>query len=212
MNRIIAILGLLALGHAVWAANLASDDASVPAFSGGWTNGSNGGTRFGAWQLSTFGTTAGHFIGNSTNNADGADDGINNGTAGDSDINTGAIAPVAWGMYADTGGSNALAVHPFTGGALDAGQVFSVNFDNGYIRPGGRVVVGFWNSHYSSVFAVGFIGGSSDYDYNDANGTFTTGLGYGDEGLNLTVTMKGPPIILQNLLDSTVPPQLGRAP
>jgi hypothetical protein len=94
-------------------------------------------------------------------------------------------------MYADTGGNNALAVRPFTGGALDAGQVFSVNFDNGYIRPGGQVAVGFWNALNSTVFAVAFIGGSAFYEYNDANGTFTIGLGYGDEGLNLTVTMTG---------------------
>jgi hypothetical protein len=95
MKKTITAISALALASATWAANLASDDASDPAYSGGWTNGSNGGTGFGAWQLSTFGTPAGHFIGNSTNNADGADDGLYNGTAGDSDINTGAIAPVA---------------------------------------------------------------------------------------------------------------------
>jgi hypothetical protein len=105
MKRVIAILGALALANFAWGANLASDDASDPAYSGGWTNGSNGGSGFGPWQLTTIGFIAGHFIGNSIQNADGSDNGNINGTASDSDINTGTIAPVAWGMFAIINGN-----------------------------------------------------------------------------------------------------------
>jgi hypothetical protein len=193
MNKIIAIIGALALANATWAANPASDDASDPAYGAGWLNGSNGGTGFGPWQLSTFGTIAGHFIGHSTQNADGLDDGNVNGTANDNDITTftGPGQPVAWGMYADVGGNQAQAIRPFTGGPLTSGQIFSINFDNGYIEPGGRIIVGLLDSGNTPVFQVLFTGGSANYDYIDGSGLFTTGMGYGDEGLNLTVQMTG---------------------
>ncbi len=195
MNQVgrIACAGVIALSVAAvsHAANLASDDAADVAYSGGWTNGSNGGSGFGAWVLSptTPGPNSGHFIGSSTANGDGADDGNVGGLPTDGDINS-SLGPVAWGMYANSG-NTASAIRPFTGGPLDAGQTFSIDFDNGYIEPGGRVIVGLLDAFNSPIFQVGFIGGSANYFYLDAGGGGPTAVGYGDEGLNLSVTMTG---------------------
>jgi hypothetical protein len=190
MNKVIAIIITFALANDAWAANLAADDASDPAYNSGWLNGSNGGYGFGAWQLSAIGV-AGHLIGDSTTNADGSDDGNVNGVAGDRDINTGSPATKAWGMFADLDDS-ATAIRPFTGGALNFGQTFSINFDNGFVRFGGRVAVSLLDSSSNPVFSVFFDGGTTHYQYSDSSGTTTTSIGYGDEGLRLEVTMTGP--------------------
>jgi hypothetical protein len=96
MKTIIAIIDTFTLANAAWAANLAADDASDPAYNSGWLNGSNGGYGFSAWQLSVSHLfDVGHLIGDSTTNADGSDDGNVNGVAGDRDINTGSPATKA---------------------------------------------------------------------------------------------------------------------
>jgi hypothetical protein len=207
MKKTITAISALALASATWAANLASDDASDPAYSGGWTNGSNGGTGFGAWQLLTVGTMSGHFIGDSTKNADGADDGNVNGKAKDNDINTftGSGQPVAWGMYASEIGfgsatNSATAIRPFTGGPLNSGQTFSIDFDNGYVNGKvGQIRLSLLDGNFNPVFSIFFIGGPSNYGYSDAFGSANTTIDYGDEGLRLEVTMTGPTNYLAKL-------------
>jgi hypothetical protein len=192
MKKTITAISALALASATWAANLASDDASDPAYSGGvWTNGSNGGFGFGPWQLITSGSDSGHYIGDSTNNGDGTDDGNINGTASDSDINTGTFRPVAWGMYAGVGLNSAQATRSFTGGALDYGQTFAINFDNGFIEFDGFIDLALLDAFSTPVLQVAFLGGGAQYFFADAGGGGLTGLDFGTEGLRLEVTMTG---------------------
>ncbi|MCS6772325.1 MAG: hypothetical protein NZ740_09930 [Kiritimatiellae bacterium] len=189
-----SLLLLWTMATVAHAANLAADDASDPAYSGGWGVGLNGGYGFGAWILvppqptNAMSSSHGFYIGSSTANADGWDDASINGLHGDLDIDTGASSPAAWGMYANTFLS-AFAIRPFTGGPLSSGQTFSVDFDNGYIQSGGEVSLGFLDADSNFVFRVYFTGGLTNYYSQDYFGILDTGLDYGDEGLNLTVVM-----------------------
>lgn len=198
MKKIVLPCMLVALISAsAQAANLAADNASDPAYSSGWLDGSNGGYGFGAWQLipSTPGPLSGHFIGSSTGNGDGLDNGLSGGVANDNDIDTGTMIPVSWGMYANNG-RNAVAYRPFTGGPLSVGQTFSVDFDNGWINSTpitGQIDIGLTDSANNVIFRVSFIGGALNYQYADAGGIFQLStIPFGDEGFNLSVTMTGP--------------------
>jgi hypothetical protein len=101
-------------------ATAGTDDASN--YGGSWTNGSNGGTGFAAWDLTNNnndGTTlfAGYFLGDST--------------LGTGNINT---SGVSFGIYANPNGAFANSARNFDS-ALTVGQTFSidmgVNFRNG---------------------------------------------------------------------------------
>ena len=101
-------------------AQIASDNASN--YGGGWTNGTNQGSGFAAWDLSNNnnnGSTifSGYFIGDAT--------------AGAGDINTSGNS---FGIYANPGSAFATASRAFSS-PLSVGQTFSVdlgvNFDNG---------------------------------------------------------------------------------
>jgi hypothetical protein len=116
-------LGIVSLGLMAGAALAATNGTDNAAnYGGGWTDGSNGGTGFGAWDLTNNnndGSTlfAGYFLGDST--------------AGSGDINT---SGVSFGIYANPGGAFADADRNFDS-ALSVGQTFSlqlaVNFRNG---------------------------------------------------------------------------------
>jgi hypothetical protein len=157
---------------------LGSDSAADPAYNGGWTSGSNGGTGFGAWSFVTNAPgSKGTFMSSSGNNGDG--DGNSSG-----DINT---AGRAWGTFAN-GGGEIFAVRPFTG-ALSVGQTFSINMDNGFIDST-RVVGVRLTSNLSILdnatreFEFRFVGGNSAYDVI-SNPNQTSTLGFTDGGLNL---------------------------
>jgi hypothetical protein len=170
------ILGLSlasAITANVFASNLASDDASN--YSGGWTNGSNGGTGFGIWSFGNSGV-AGQFTGNSTGNAGGASGGIN--TSG-----------TAWGMFANSGGL-ASVVRPFTGGALSLGQSVVVDFDNGFIDTGATVGLSLQTSGGANRIEFYFVGGDSSYTINNGS-ALGTGIGFTGDGLRLTFTLTG---------------------
>ena len=169
------------------AALLASDTTSDPAYSGGWSSGSNGGFGFGAWQLVS-GSTSGFFIGDSTNNGGGGSG--NPGSSGG--INT--TGAVSWGEYAYNGGE-ADAYRPLTG-TLSNGQVLKLALDNGYVGDGGGSgTVGI------SLLAGGSAGtkefelyySSGTYNINDASSSSrSTGISYTDSGLNLAFTLTSP--------------------
>jgi hypothetical protein len=97
---------------------IASDNATN--YGGTWANGNNGGTGFGAWNISNNdggGNFAGSFIGSST--------------PGAGNINTGGVS---FGMYANPGAAFLNADRAFSS-AMSIGDTFSfnlgVNFDNG---------------------------------------------------------------------------------
>ncbi len=86
--------------------SLFSDNAGNAAYSSGWSNSSNGGSGFGAWNM-TIGANTGTFIGNPLNDG--------NGTAG--------IGTDAFGMYA-TGSAYLNALRPINGG-MQVGDTLS---------------------------------------------------------------------------------------
>jgi hypothetical protein len=147
---------------------LAYDDASAPAYSGGWTHGSNGGYGFGPWTLMF--NNAILTIGDSATNGDGVDDGITYGSIGDGDINT---AGVAWRFFPDYFGF-AYAARPFTGGALNIGQPFSIDIDIGAIDAQGFMRVTLEDEFGNGLFEL--IANNTTFNYNDAEGFFPTVL------------------------------------
>lgn len=190
MKKVAVIIAAIALVAAsqTFAANLAGDNASNAPYADGWQSGDNGGFGFGAWTLTAQNSPngSGHFIGSSTANGDGLDNGIVGGLPNDGDIDS---AGVAWGMYAN-GGNTADATRPFTGGTLSIGQSVSFDFDNGYIDSG-TVGVGLQNAAGNNLWEMFFAGGNANYSNNDAAGVVATTVGYGDEGLKVKFTLTG---------------------
>ncbi|MDW8263635.1 MAG: PEP-CTERM sorting domain-containing protein, partial [Phycisphaerales bacterium] len=164
------------------AADNAYDAASNSAYTGGWSNGSNGGFGFGAWSLSPASNTgnAGFFIASSTENGDGDSN-------GDGDINT---AGNAFGLYGNSG-QTASAVRSFNGGALTIGQSFYIRMDNGFIDTGGTVGLGLQNSSGTNRIEFYFSGGDSTYRVNPViSSPIATGVNFTDEGLRLQFTVE----------------------
>lgn len=113
----IAAIGIALVASSARATTIASDNAGNYSVSG-WTNGSNGGTGFGAWSLSASGGTGagGNFVGNPT-------------SAGITNFGT-----TAFGQFANPNNSGAFAnADRSLNAALNVGDVFSfqwaVNFD-----------------------------------------------------------------------------------
>ncbi len=153
-----------------------TDAASDAVYDPSWDSGDNGGTGFGSWSLNINGN-AGHFVGSSTGNGNGD-------TNADGDINS---SGKAWGMYANSGGlSEAFRsiISP-----LGAGTSFSIDMDNGFIDNGSTVGLALQNDAGTNLFEFLFIGGGSEYIINDNTGIGrSTGLGFTDEGLQLSFT------------------------
>ncbi len=185
-------LGMILAGSAaVYAANLASDNAADAAYSDGWQTGDNGGTGFGAWTLTTVDTNPdrnGFFIGSSAGN----------GLAPSGNIDT---SGKSWGLYAnqliDQNNFSigfASASRAFTGGELSIGQTLLLRMDNGFIGSTfrGTGAVGFSLNRFSFFFP----GGGNEYrigygDPNDTTGLLGTGVPFTAGGLDLAFTRTG---------------------
>lgn len=146
-----------------FSANLASDDGSQVAYGDGWQDGDNGGSGFGAWQLSQTGD-GGRYVG---------------GTAIGSD---------SFGLFSNTGTS--LARRDFTGGALSAGDTFSI--DLGHTSTiNGEIGLNLLNGA-STIFTLKFTGGDSAWDLNDGGVDFGSGQNYSaNTSLSFTFTYEG---------------------
>ena len=170
----------------------AADDASDPAYSGGWINGSNGGTGFGPWTLKATGvigsSTNGCFIGSSINNAGGTPPGID-------------VGGKSWGIYANSGNYTA-AYRTFTNGPLMLGQSLLINMDNGYIDSGQSVGLVLRDNNASGSandYNVGarfeflYIGFDTTKSYKvvDAGGLQNIGIPFTGTGLRLVFTLTG---------------------
>jgi hypothetical protein len=146
----------VACSAAVFAANVANDNAGNSAYSDGWTTGDNGGTGFGNWTLTSTpnGGFAGSYVG-----------GTSQGNP-------------SFGIFAGNS-STALftADRPFTGGALTAGQSFSVSLGNTVSIAG---EIGFqFLSGSTARWTLKFIGGGTDWQINDGGGSdFGAGQAY----------------------------------
>jgi hypothetical protein len=117
------LIPALALGLAVGAhaATVASDVASNPAYSGGWGNGTNGGSGFSVWTITNNdgdGNFAGSFIGDST--------------VGAGNINTGGSS---FGLYANPGGAPYVNANRLLSTSLTSLDTFTfqlaLNYNNG---------------------------------------------------------------------------------
>lgn len=180
------ILAAMLIGKAQ-AASLASDAANDVAYDDGWATGDNGGTGFGPWTLGTIGSggAAGHFIGDSSNNAGGS-----------GNINTGGEA---FGLYAEPG-MVSEAFRPFTG-ALSIGQIFLIDFDNGWIQDGGTVGLGLQNSAGQNRIEFFFIGGQTTYKIQHGATQTDSGVGFTGNGLRLEfalVTADSMNVVIKN--------------
>lgn len=166
MNKIIVSVFFVIFTAPQVHALSASDDAS--AYGSGWSNGSNFGSGFGAWDLSNNnnnGSTifAGAFIGDST--------------AGAGNINTGTNQSFA--LYANPGTAYIDATRNFASG-LGANDRFSaqlaLNFANGnkgvLLRSGTTDVIGFnvgnETAAINTVFTDNATAANYDYGGNDA--------------------------------------------
>ncbi|HEX4055075.1 MAG TPA: hypothetical protein VHX86_12495, partial [Tepidisphaeraceae bacterium] len=150
----------------VHAAATATDNASDPAYAAGFTSGTNGGTGFGAWDI-TVGGTGGTYISGSTND------------------NTGILTPPVFDIWNDTNdgaGGGVLntdvttATRPFTG-ALSPDQVFKFSDVLHYANQtqGGGSALG-WSLEDSSgnaLFDFHTAGGAPGYFLTDENNVET---------------------------------------
>lgn len=86
-------------------------------YSSGWTNGANGGTGFGPWNLSSGGGAAGNFVGNPS-------------SAGITGMNSNSF-----GLYANGAGGPYVNAERIISSSLDVGQTlsfkWSINYDSG---------------------------------------------------------------------------------
>ncbi len=150
------------------------------AYDDAWSSGDNDGSGFGPWSLSTnFNNpgNGGHFVFTSTANGDGDNN-------GDGDIDD---AGRALGMYANSGDvSNA--VRPFST-PLQEGSELTVNIDNGWIENGGAVGLGIQNAAGDNLLEFFFAAGNPEYFISDSNGANASGIGFTDEGIQLTFTL-----------------------
>ncbi|MCA9947139.1 MAG: lamin tail domain-containing protein, partial [Anaerolineales bacterium] len=163
---LIILLALLTLTLSITtrAAAPASDDASATVYDNGWQSSDNGGSGMGAWTLSTSGT-AGHFIANC-------------------DI---AVSSDCWGMYARDGGLSD-AVRSFNSD-MSAGEVFTMDMDNGSVQSGGTVGFGLLNNSGENLLEFYFVGGGSNYTVDDAAGDKSSGVGFTNTGLRIEITL-----------------------
>jgi MYXO-CTERM domain-containing protein len=143
---------------------VASDNASN--YGGSWTTGSNGGTGFGAWDITTGGDgSKGAYIG------DPALKGIS------------GMSSSSFGLYANGGGGASITASRSFGAALGVGDSFSfqwgINWDSDFFgNKGFNLFVG-----STEVINVNN-GGNSDITLNGTN----VGFGYGTNAMTWTFT------------------------
>ena len=153
-------------------ASVASDNASAANYPGGtWTTGSNGGTGFGSWTLTS-------------TPADGFSGSFIGGTA---------VGTPAFGLY--SGGdaaATATARRPFTGGGLTAGQSFGVTIGKTpTVTTGGQLGLSLMSGG-TARWTLKFVGGGANWLLNDGGSDFSSGQAYAaNTSLALTFTYNG---------------------
>ncbi len=129
-------------------------------------------------------STAGFFVGSSTNNdANGGGD-----TNGDGDIDTGTRS---WGIYANSS-FNATEARRLSSTPLSVGQTVSIDVDNGDVGSGG--LAGFTlrsggDNSTNNVLEFFFNGSTGTYEINQSGGYTNTGVGITRQGNRVVVTL-----------------------
>lgn len=162
LHLLIASSAILFLSSDLLAVNAASDDGSDPVYAS-WDDGDNGGSGFGAWQLSSTGD-GGRYVGVTGQGSD------------------------SFGLFSNVGSSTAR--RDFTGGALEAGDSFSI--DLGHTSTiNGEIGINLLDGA-STVFTLKFTGGDSDWDLNDGGSDFGSGQNYAaNTSIAFTFTYEG---------------------
>ncbi|MEM7680488.1 MAG: glycoside hydrolase family 66 protein [Planctomycetota bacterium] len=170
----------------------AFDNAEQAAYSGGWNDGTGGGSGFGDWKLtaqSSSGGFAGFFLPSDAANAHD----IDNAGAG------GASTGTAWASFANKGSGidRATAYRAFDDSLDGAGDAFTLTLEHGLIT--GQVGVALRNGNVNRLasdyadnarFQLYFEGGDATYTLLDGSGVaFDTGVSFTDYGLSLELTL-----------------------
>jgi hypothetical protein len=142
----------------------ARDSATNSTYSGGWSDGLNGGTGFSPWSLTVSGS-AGHFIAESLGN-----------------LQVGA--PKGFGLWANGGGVSTARRDFDT--ALAPGDTVTIRFDNNFIDNGRAVGFGLTDTANSNRFAFYFVGGEQRYRISDSIAARDSGIPYTNLGLLVT--------------------------
>jgi 1,4-alpha-glucan branching enzyme len=137
-----------------------------------WSDGQDGGQGWGGgWQLAG-GSSAGHFLAQ---------------MALDTNLNVGALG---WSLWANNGGLSS-AVRPLAG-KLNVGDVLRVKFENNFVDGGASVGIGLQNRFGQNLFEFLFIGGGSNYVFNDSVIGRDAGVPWTDQGLTLEFELTTP--------------------
>lgn len=180
MKEILLAASLLLTSTSIsFGSSIALDSADDAAYDpSDWADGTNGGSGFSAWSLTTSGN-AGLFIGDSNTNGTGQ--------------NSGGIdsSNQAFGAFAFPGGF-ARASRDFTGGPLVIGQTFSVDFDNGNIDNFAEVSVALRNNLGERLLEFAFIGGQTKYSIRNATVTSGELPNFTDDGMSIAFTLTDP--------------------
>jgi hypothetical protein len=174
-------LGILSLGVmtiGAYAASNAADNASNATYSGGAYNGLNGGSGFGTWSEGDFAGATGGFEGSYV------------GASGDGATSFGMFAS-ATGDSGSTADSTVTMTRPFTGGALAAGQTFSISLGVNSVAKG-SVGLNFINGASATVFTLIGQASTGDWELNDGGSNFGTGVAYAaNTPVTFTLTYNG---------------------
>jgi hypothetical protein len=164
-KSLIAAVASIALSSGAFAANPANDNASTANYPGGaWATGDNGGVGFGNWTITT-NSTAGSYIG---------------GTA---------LSDPSFGIFSE-GAGFITAYRPFTGGALLAGESFSVDLAN-TVTIDGEIGLQLMDGA-AARWTLKFVGGGGDWQLNDGGSDFGSGQAYAaNTALSLSFTYNG---------------------
>jgi hypothetical protein len=200
MNRYFpwVFLSLCALAQGGESAPVAQDDATQAAYSGGWTNASNGGSGFAGWNFQTL-------TGSGNSNA-----GFYIATASDHpDLKGAAKDGKAFGLYANGINfesatafrvfSTSLAVGQSVGVAWQTG-VFEKKFDTDADATGSVGITlrtgtggnGVEDYNNGARFEFGTYEGVADYQIYDGQEDHDTGVPFSDGGVRLKFTLTAP--------------------
>ena len=145
------------------------DSATNSGYSPQWTNGSSGGTGFGAWSFSNS-PSAGFFRADATNSTN---------------MNVGSSN--GFGLYASGNGSARASRNLPT--AMKSGDVLTLRFDNNWIDTGARVGMALLNASGVERLSFYFVGGSNNYLVDDSFTGRDTSWPYSGNGFLITFSL-----------------------
>ncbi len=152
----------------------AHDSATNSVYATVWTNGMDGGVRWGGpWEISASGS-AGHFIATSA------------------EANLG-ISTRAWALWANTNQAGTAEARRNFADRLHAGDILTFKFENNWIDNGSTVGFGLRNFFNENLFEFMFTGGGTNYVVNDGLGNArNTGIAWTQSGLSITYELTSP--------------------